>query len=58
MNIHLIKKEKNEGGLYTGKELRTILLCIATSFSLVLNHNSMGKLPMAVDLSKFVPPYI
>lgn len=45
---------ENEGGLYTGKELRTILLCIATSFSLVLNHNSIGKLPMAVDLSKFV----
>ena len=40
--------------MYSGNELRTILLCIATSFSLVLNHNSMGKLPMAIDLSKFV----
>ncbi|EMG47619.1 NOC3 Nucleolar complex-associated protein 3 [Candida maltosa Xu316] len=43
-----------EGGMYTGKQLRTVLLCIATSFSLVLNHNSMGKLPMTIDLSKFV----
>ena len=47
--------EDNEGGgMYTGNQLRTILLCIATSFSLVLNHGSMGKLPMAIDLSKFV----
>ena len=47
--------EDNEGGgIYTGNQLRTILLCIATSFSLVLNHGSMGKLPMAIDLSKFV----
>ncbi|KAG7664921.1 uncharacterized protein J8A68_001559 [[Candida] subhashii] len=42
------------GGMYTGKQLRTVLLCIATSFSLVLNHGSMGKLPMSIDLSKFV----
>ena len=38
-------------GMYSGNELRTILL----SFSLVLNHNSMGKLPMAIDLSKLFP---
>lgn len=42
------------GGIYTGKQLRTVLLCIATSFSLVLNHGSMGRLPMSIDLSKFV----
>lgn len=46
--------DDESGGMYSGNELRTILLCIATSFSLVLNHNSMGKLPMAIDLSKFV----
>ena len=55
INEHSFNQDSdNEGGLFTGKELRTILLCIATSFSLVLNHNSMGKLPMAVDLNKFV----
>ena len=30
-------------GMYSGNELRTILLCIATSFSLVLNHNLWGN---------------
>lgn len=42
------------GGMYDGKQIRTILLCIATSFTLVTNHSSTGKLPMAIDLSKFV----
>lgn len=42
------------GGLYDGKQLRTILLCIATSFTLLLNHLSTGKLPISVDLSRFV----
>ncbi|RLV92932.1 Nucleolar complex-associated protein 3 [Spathaspora sp. JA1] len=42
------------GGMYSGKQLRTMLLCIATSFSLVLNHQSTGRLPMTVDLSKFI----
>lgn len=42
------------GGMYDGKQIRTILLCIATSFTLVTNHSSTGKLPMTIDLSKFV----
>ncbi|KAG2732274.1 hypothetical protein G9P44_004691 [Scheffersomyces stipitis] len=42
------------GGVYDGKQLRTVLLCIATSFSLMLNHGSTGRLPMTIDLSKFV----
>lgn len=42
-----------EGGLYDGRQIRTILLCIVTSFSLTLNHASMGKLPISIDLSKF-----
>lgn len=42
------------GGMYGGKQIRTVLLCIATSFTLVTNHSSTGKLPMTIDLSKFV----
>ncbi|KAI5949336.1 hypothetical protein KGF54_005571 [Candida jiufengensis] len=43
-----------EEGIYTGKQIRIILLCIATSFSLVLNHGSMGRLPIAIDFSSFI----
>ncbi|KAK6463375.1 CBF/Mak21 family-domain-containing protein [Scheffersomyces coipomensis] len=50
----IIEDHNEEGGQYDGKQLRTILLCIVTSFSLVLNHQSNGRLPMAIDLSKFV----
>lgn len=42
------------GGLYNGQQLRTLLLCIVTSFALVLNHSTTGKLPMSIDLSKFI----
>lgn len=42
------------GGMYDGKQIRTVLLCIATSFTLVTNHSTTGKLPMTIDLSKFV----
>lgn len=42
------------GGMYGGKQIRTVLLCIATSFTLVTNHSTTGKLPMTIDLSKFV----
>ncbi|KAK6454312.1 nuclear export of pre-ribosomes [Scheffersomyces xylosifermentans] len=46
--------DDESGGMYDGRQIRTILLCIATSFSLLLNHGATGKLPIAVDLSKFV----
>lgn len=41
------------GGIYYGTQVRQVLLCIATSFALVLNHSSMGKLPITTDLSAF-----
>ncbi|EGW29912.1 uncharacterized protein SPAPADRAFT_143913 [Spathaspora passalidarum NRRL Y-27907] len=49
-----IDETDDQGGMYSGKQIRTVLLCIATSFSLVLNHQSTGRLPMTIDLSKFV----
>ncbi|CAK7893747.1 nucleolar complex-associated protein 3 [[Candida] anglica] len=42
------------GGIFDGQQVRTILLCIVTAFSLVTNHASTGRLPMSIDLSKFV----
>lgn len=54
---HSLQHDDNEeetGGLYDGRQIRTILLCIATSFALVLNHSSSGRLPMAIDLTHFV----
>lgn len=47
-------EDEGTGGLYTSVQLRTILLCIATSFALVFNHSSTGKLPMAIDFTVFV----
>ena len=49
--LDIVEEHKIEG-MYDGKQLRTILLCIATSFTLVLNHSALGKISM--DLSKFV----
>ncbi|ODV79115.1 uncharacterized protein CANTADRAFT_80679 [Suhomyces tanzawaensis NRRL Y-17324] len=46
--------DEEVGGLYSGRQVRTVLLCIATSFTLLLNHASTGKLPMSIDLSKFI----
>ncbi|KAI5959916.1 uncharacterized protein KGF55_005148 [Candida pseudojiufengensis] len=45
---------EEQDGIYTGKEIKIILLCIATSFSLVLNHGSMGRLPIAIDFNSFI----
>lgn len=42
------------GGMYDGDEIRKLLLCIAASFALVLNHSEVGRLPISVDLSRFV----
>lgn len=36
------------------RRVNLILLCIVTSFSLVANNSSVGKLPISLDLSKFV----
>lgn len=49
--------EDADDGLYTATEIRTVLLCIATGFSLSLNHSSVGKLPMTIDLSKFISSF-
>lgn len=49
--IEIIEEHKIEG-MYEGRQLRTILLCVATSFTLVFNHTALGKISM--DLSKFV----
>lgn len=46
--------DEHEGGMYTGEQFRTSLLCIATSFALILNHQSTGKIPIAIDLSTFI----
>lgn len=52
---HALANDDDEvGGIYSGPQLRTILLCVATSFALFLNHTSTGKLPMTIDFSKFV----
>lgn len=42
------------GGNFNSRQIRTVLLCVVTSFALVLNHLATGKLPMSVDLVKFV----
>ncbi|CAI5760453.1 unnamed protein product [Candida verbasci] len=52
--IDIIDDHNLEGGLYENKQFRTILLCIATSFSLILNHQSVGKLPFNIDLKQFI----
>lgn len=49
--LDIVEEHKLEG-MYEGRQLRTILLCIATSFTLVFNHSALGKISM--DLSKFV----
>lgn len=46
--------DDNDSGLFDARQIRTILLCIVTSFSLTLNHLSVGKLPISLDLSKFI----
>lgn len=46
--------DDDNGGLYSGKQIRTVLLCIATSFALMLNHSTVGRIPMSIDLTKFV----
>ncbi|ODV67721.1 hypothetical protein HYPBUDRAFT_107239 [Hyphopichia burtonii NRRL Y-1933] len=46
--------EDDYGGMYTGQQIRTVLLCIATSFALILNHSTTGKLPMSIDLTRFI----
>lgn len=42
------------GGNFNSRQIRTVLLCVVTSFALVLNHLATGRLPMSVDLVKFV----
>ncbi|CAH6721059.1 nucleolar complex-associated protein 3 [[Candida] jaroonii] len=54
LNNEEIDDEIYEGGLYDSKQLRMILLCIVTSFQLILNHSTMGRLPISIDLSKFI----
>ncbi|EGV61935.1 hypothetical protein PSN45_000631 [Yamadazyma tenuis] len=46
--------EEGECGLFDSRQIRTILLCIMTSFQLTLNHLTVGKLPISIDLSRFV----
>lgn len=42
------------GGVFRGRDIRNVLLCIVTAFLLVTNHSATGRLPMSIDLSKFV----
>lgn len=49
-----IDDDEENGGLYSGKQIRTILLCIATSFALILNHSTVGRIPISIDLTKFI----
>ncbi|CUM66328.1 uncharacterized protein PRCAT00003990001 [Priceomyces carsonii] len=46
--------DEDSGGMFNGKEVRSILLCVSTAFALVMNHSSVGKLPITIDLSKFI----
>lgn len=47
-----------EGGIDDNNDdsnrMKVVLLCVVTSFSLVTNNASVGKLPISLDLSKFV----
>lgn len=49
-----LQEMDDTGALYDGDEVRKLLLCIAASFALVLNHGEVGRLPISVDLSRFV----
>lgn len=46
--------DDDTGGMYDGRQLRTVLLCIATSFTLIMNHQLSGKIPISLDLSRFI----
>jgi len=44
----------DSGGVYTKDEARKLLLSIVAAFALMVNHKEVGRLPISVDLSKFV----
>lgn len=54
IELHSTEETEEDAGLFDGKEIRTILLCVVTAFQLTLNHSNVGKLPISIDLSKFV----
>lgn len=41
-------------GIFSSLEVRKILLCIRTAFSLITSHRTVGRLPLTIDLSDFV----
>lgn len=46
--------DSDTGGIYTKDETRKLLLSIVAAFALMINHKEVGRLPISVDLSKFV----
>lgn len=46
--------ESDTGGIYTKDEARKLLLSVVAAFALMVNHKEVGRLPISVDLSKFV----
>lgn len=49
-----IGEESESGGIYTKDEARKFLLSVVAAFALMVNHKEVGRLPISVDLSKFV----
>lgn len=49
-----IGEESESGGIYTKDETRKLLLSVVAAFALMVNHKEVGRLPISVDLSKFV----
>lgn len=50
----VLLEDSGFGGLYSSEEIRKLLLCVSAAFALFLNHQEVGRLPMAVDLSSFI----
>ncbi|CAH2356072.1 nucleolar complex-associated protein 3 [[Candida] railenensis] len=49
-----VDEDEEDAGMFDGRNIRNVLLCIVTAFSLFTNHSSTGRLPMSIDLTKFV----
>lgn len=49
-----IGESSDSGGMYTKDEIRKLLLAVVAAFALMVNHKEVGRLPISVDLSKFV----
>lgn len=51
---HSLESTDMTEGIFDPAQLRTVLLCIATSFALLTSHSDVGKLSLTIDLTKFI----